>query len=540
MIAALYVRVSTLNQVDRDSLSNQESRLKAYCEANGYIVRDVYKDAGFSAKDTNRPALRRLFKDIKSGKVEAVLVTKLDRITRSLRDLVKLVDFFSENSVKFKSITQNVDSSGPFGRFMRDLLGLIAQLEREVTAERVAEDMHHRALLGKWNGGIIPYGYTTQRRAAQQLRASGLDEHHAAMEAASLFPQPKKLYLDEEEAAVVREIFSDYISGRSLRKVTHGLNSKGVRTRNGAPWAASSVRRVLTNPTYVGKIWYGKRKVDPQTGKLHPVSREEWKVSEGEHQAIVSQDAFDQAQAILASNFSKPTRAHNTYLLAGLLRCGKCGGPMHGYTFTKKTSGKTYAYYKCHNCASKGKAVCEGMTVQARPLEDFVVKTLMELSENTQFLGDKEKMLSALKEEAERLSSGRNDGIERLRVEDERLQARLDTLLEKLELGLIDDADFDKRYRGLKEALARNRMAREKLDEAAEQPGAALDALNASFDEIASFGRNWDFLDEQGRKLKIQTVVKQIDVFKDRVDMQVFLDVDEVSRMDRGSWPPPG
>jgi site-specific DNA recombinase len=539
MNAGLYVRVSTTNQIDRDSLSTQESRLRAYCEANGYGIHEVYIDAGYSAKDTNRPALRKLFRDIEAGRVQAVLVTKLDRITRSLRDLVKLVEFFASHSVKFISITQNVDSSGPFGRFMRDLLALIAQLEREVTAERVSEDMHHRALLGKWNGGIIPYGYTTQQRAAKELVEAGMDEHQAASEATRRFPQPKKLYMDEQEASVVSEIFQSYIDNRSLRKTTHLLNSRGIKTRNGAAWASTSVRRILTNPTYMGKTWYGKRKTNSDTGRLESVSPKEWKISPGEHEAIVSEETFNEAQEILASKARKPTRAHNSYMLAGLLRCGKCGGTLHGYTFTKKNSGKTYIYYKCHNYASKGRSVCTGMTVPSRPLEEFVVQTLMDLSKDRNFLNDKEKMLTTLREECEGASTRRGAEIEKLIAEEKQLQSKLDTLLAKLEDGLIDDEDFSQRYHKIKQTLADNKIMQEQHQQGAERPEAALDALNASFEEIASFGNNWDFLDDEGKRLKIQTVVREIEVFKDKINMQVFLDVDDVYRTDRGSWPPP-
>ncbi|MEW6664101.1 MAG: recombinase family protein [Thermodesulfobacteriota bacterium] len=538
MIAAIYTRVSTLDQVERDSLSTQESRLRAYCEANGHTIHGLYRDEGYSAKDTNRPAIKRLFSDIKAGRIQLVLVTKLDRITRSLPDLLKLVDFFSEHSVKFVSITQNVDSSGPFGRFMRDLLGLIAQLERQVTAERVSEDMRHRALQGKWNGGVIPYGYTTRPRAVRELTESGMDEHQALAESASLCPEPKKLYIDEKEAAVVRDIFRTYSETRSLRKTTHLLNSAGIRTRNGLPWSATSVRRILTNPTYLGKVWYGKRKSNPENGKLTPVAEKDWQVSAGLHDPIVSEEVFGAAQAVLDTNVNKPTRAKNTYLLSGLIWCGKCGGRMHGYTFTKKGTDATYIYYKCHNNASKGRSVCEGLTVQARPLEDFVVKTLMDLSKDRHFLNDREEMLTTLREEAGKAASGRSDELARLEAEERQIQAKLDTLLEKLESGLIADDDFTRRYEPLKARLAENRAGQAKAESVASAPDAALAALSASFDEVASFGKNWDFLDDGGKRMKLQTVVKEIKVLKDTIDMKVFLDVEEAGRMVRDSWQP--
>jgi len=539
MFAGLYIRVSTLNQVDRDSLSTQESRLRSYCEANGFQVYKVYKDAGLSAKDTKRPALEELIGDIKSGKVEAVLVTRLDRITRSLKDLLSLVELFHEHGVKFVSITQNIDSSGPFGRFMRDLLGLIAKLEREVTAQRVSEDMHHRALQGKWNGGVIPFGYTTRQRVAKELETTGMAKEEALLEASRSVPEGKRLYPDEKEVEVVREIFSNYLNTRSLRGTTNRLNSLGMRTRNGALWAASSVRRILTNPTYAGRTWYGKRRTHPETGRLEKAPAEEWSIVDGEHEGLVTAEDFKEAQEILHSIERKPTRAFRTYLLSGILRCGQCGTRMHGYTFVKKSSGETYRYYKCHRYVTQGKAACPGMTVAAGKIEDFVVRTLMELSDDRPFLNDKERMLATLREECEKTMGGKDEELQRLAAAERELQARLDTLLEKLETGTIEDEDFRARYQKLKQALSENRLRHAELAETAVRPEVALEALNASFEEIASFGSGWDFLDDEGKRLKVQTVVKEVTLHKDRVDLQVFLDVDDVTHTVRDSLPPP-
>jgi site-specific DNA recombinase len=532
-LAALYIRVSTMNQVDRDSLSTQESRLKAYCEANGFRVYKVYKDAGASGKDIKRTGLESLMDDAKRGKFNVVLVTALDRITRSLRDLIKLVDFFDETNIRFVSITQNIDSSTSFGRFMRDLLGLIARLEREVVAERVAGDMHHRALLGKWNGGIVPYGYTTYQRITDELTDSGTAEEDARKTAGEIAPEPKKLYPDQKEADVVRRIFNTFIETRSIRKTTHTLNSLGIKTRRRKAWASSTIHRILSNPTYTGKIWYGKRKTDVETGKLRPVEQNEWKVVGGHHEPIVDEALFKKAQDVLKSIFQKPTRAYHTYLLSGLLRCGKCGGVMHGYTFAKKSSGKEYRYYKCHNYGSKGPSICSGMTVQTEKLDNFVIQTLANLSKDKPFLQDKEKMLSALREEVEPLAKRQN--LEALRKTEKELENRIETLVEKLEAGLIDDIDFRKRYEKLKSQLSENRLAQESTAEQEDLQQVAYEALSASFEEIASFGKNWEFLDDQAKARKISTIVREINVLKEKVEMQVFLDVNEVSRTDRDS-----
>ena len=528
--AALYVRVSTMHQVDRDSLNTQETRLKNFCASNGLEVYRVYRDEGVSAKDTKRPELERLLDDVQRGKVGAVVVNALDRITRSLRDLLRLVDFFAENNVRFISITQSIDSSTAVGRLMRDLLGLLARFEREVDSERVATGMHHRALLGKWNGGVTPYGYTTFQRVLEELVEKGSPEEEARKKARAQAPEPKKLYPDPAEAEVVKRIFETFLLTRSVRKTTHTMNGLGMKTRAGGAWVASSVHRVLTSPIYVGKILYGKRKADIETGKLKKVQRAAWKVAQGNQEALISEDLFREAKAIMESRYQKPTRAFRTYLLSGLIRCGLCGGPMHGYTFRKKVSGKVYVYYKCHYRSSKGPTVCKGLTVPAKGLEEFVVKTLTDLSKDQVFLQDKEKMLAAVTEQAR--PEQRQEDAERLKKAEKELQGRIDTLLEKLEAGLIQDEDFRKRYESLKAQLRENRAAQEKASDTMDLSRIASEALNASFEEISSFGKNWEFLDEQARAAKIGTIVKRIKVFENKVEMQVYLDVKEVFRTD--------
>jgi vacuolar-type H+-ATPase subunit I/STV1 len=206
---------------------------------------------------------------------------------------------------------------------------------------------------------------------------------------------------------------------------------------------------------------------------------------------------------------------------------------MHGYTFAKKSSGKQYVYYKCHNYGSKGESVCTGMTVPAKELEDFVVKTLNDLSRDRPFLQDREKMLAVLREEAKPHKA--KESLERLKKQERELEAKVETLLEKLESGLIEDLDFKKQYEKRKAELRENRLSQEKISDSGDLGRVAYEALNASFEEISSFGKNWEFLDDQARATKISTIVKEIKVHEDKLDMQVYLDVKDVFRTDRGS-----
>ena len=530
MKAALYVRVSTLNQIERESLSTQEERLKAYCKANDIQDYKIYKDAGISAKDIRRPALEQLMQDIEQEKVNIVVVTKLDRITRSLKDLIGLMELFEKEKTKFISITQNIDTTGPMGRFMLNLLGSVAQVEREMTAERVAEDMLHRALSGKWNGGPVPYGYTIRQRIINELGAKGVSEDKAVKEAARKAPEAKRLYVDKEESVIVKRIYEMYLEEKSLRGVTNRLNAEGYKTRKSMLWASASMLRILTNPTYTGRIWYGKRKTS-LSGKLKNVPKEKWQIVKGEHERIISDNVFYQVQDIIGERSFKKTRAEKTYLLSGLLRCGKCHGTMYGYTYRKKyksrETGKTkvteYFWYKCHNNASKGSTVCEGITLPGNELEDFVVKELMKLSKDRKFLNDKKKMMKVLEEKLKPKHSADRD-LKRLVAEEGNLEERKQVLIEKLETRVIDDITFKKEFDRMKKLLQVNQEAQAKVKSFAKNSELNKIALNASFEQLADFGNNWEFLDIEGRKARLQVVVKEIIVNDGKIDIKVFTD----------------
>jgi len=302
-LVGLYVRVSTLNQVDKDSLKTQEERLIAYCKANEISGFEVYRDAGFSAKDTKRPALESLMKNIKDEKIRGVFVVKLDRITRSIKDLILLTEFFNKHNIKFVSISESIDTSTAMGRAMQNLLGIFAQLEREVTAERVAIDMQHRAARGKWNGGIVPYGYTTQKLLMKKFKKNGIDIKRAL----EICPEEKKLFVDPEEAPVIGRIFETFLKSNSVRKTTIELNNRGIKTRRGQLWSKTTIHRILGSPLYAGFLTYGKRKTDPVSGRLIKQDKETWTIVEGEQDPIIPVEIFEKIQNLLSQNQGKPT-----------------------------------------------------------------------------------------------------------------------------------------------------------------------------------------------------------------------------------------
>ena len=466
-IIAGYIRVSTEMQIDKDSIVNQEDRIKEFAKSRDRECR-IYKDSGISAKDQERPAFKSMLEAIEFGQIDTVVVTKLDRITRSLKDLLFLKDFFEQHSVAFIALTQNLDTATPMGRFSFYVLGLVAQLEREVTAERVAEVMRSRAHKKKWNGGVIPFGFTSQKRLynewffeyaknnsgidledkqklkrhLQELKQDQTLRSQAQAFAEKQIPDSKELIIDQKEAKVVKQIYDYYLSCKSFRGVTHRLNSNGFRTRKGVTWAGTSIRRILQNPNYYGALTYNKRRIKGKTSTPRP--KEEHIIVEGVFEPIISKETFDEVQAIIEQQKPIAPRAKSSpYLLTGLVRCGYCNSRMYGYTNEdRRKPGRIYRYYRCNGHAHKGNAVCKGNTIDLKFLETSLINELKE------FKLKPEKLKSRVAEH----NSNFADDFYPLQEQQSQLQSNIQALEKKVmrlfslyEDELIDKVQFKER-----------------------------------------------------------------------------------------------
>lgn len=314
---AIYVRVSTQEQAKEGySIQEQIDRLTKYCEAMGWEVYKVYTDPGFSGGDTNRPGLQAMIKDIKKGRVNKVVVYKLDRLSRSQKDTLNLIeDEFLKTGVDFVSMSENFDTSTPFGRAIVGILAVFAQLEREQIKERMAMGKEARAKEGKWNGGQnSPLGYDY------------IDG---------------ELIINAFEALQVKEMFELASQNVSSYKITELFNEKGYNTRYGT-WESSTIRRSLRSKVYLGYTKYN----------------DTW--NKGTHDPIISQELYDQVQSILdkrADDYNS-SRGHgkiNSYL-GGYLFCSHCHGKYTKITSKrKKPSGEGYYVYEFFGCNSRTK-----------------------------------------------------------------------------------------------------------------------------------------------------------------------------------------
>lgn len=343
---AIYTRVSTDIQAEEGfSLSAQLDRLRLYCESQDWEVHSVYTDEGISAKNMDRPALRRLIDDAKSKQIDVVLVYKLDRLTRNLIDLNELLQTFDKYGVSFKSATESYDTTTAMGRLLINIVGSLAQWERENLAERTKMGQVEMTRQGRWSGGRPAFGYRYE---------------------------DGQLIVDEKQAEIVREMFERYNRGEGVRKLLQWLNNPSdPKDSPRGRWTLNAVKYVLRNPLYAGMLRYGYR--DP-SGKR----KEEFIVAEGNHEAVITLDDWRTANEIREKRKTNPSRSGTgTYAFTGIARCGLCGSAMSGLTTYKKNKNESPArrYYICGEKAHSG--LCELPRIREEVIENQVLAAIM-------------------------------------------------------------------------------------------------------------------------------------------------------------------
>ena len=347
---AIYTRKSTAIGLEQEfnSLDAQREACEKYIESQGHqgwrAVSEQYDDGGYTGANLERPAFMRLMDDMDAGKIDVIVVYKVDRLSRSLLDFAQVMDRFNRAGVAFVSVTQNFSTADAMGRLTLNMLMSFAEFEREMIAERTRDKIAAARRKGKWTGGAVPLGYDV------------VDKH---------------LVVNDLEAVVVREIFDLYLQHRSALSVMRILNemgritkrhkAKNGKVRKARAWAKDSVLRVLRNPIYAGFM--------PYRDEIH----------EGEHAAIVDRNVFARAQAILDGHGVKKLRrnANPSYILRGLLKCGTCGKSYTPGSTTKK-SGKEYRYYRCVTRDKEGIRACVSRPLPADAIEEFVIARIRE------------------------------------------------------------------------------------------------------------------------------------------------------------------
>lgn len=360
--AAIYIRVSTNHQVDRDSLPLQREELINYAK---YVLNitdyEVFEDAGFSAKNTDRPAYQKMMKLVRSGVFSHILVWKLDRISRNLLDFASMYDELKRLGVIFISKNEQFDTSTAMGEAMLKIILVFAELERKMTSERVTATMLSRASKGIWNGGRIPYGYS----------------YDFEERIFSIVPEEQKNIL----------LMCDlYESSNSLLYVSRKLNEQGCRTRAGNLWSPVQVRKILTNPFNTGAYVYNQKSM--RTGTQVSNQEKDIVVIENHHPALFSKERQVKITARLTRNAKSRTGAHNslnrknTHVFSGLIFCENCG--MMLTSSVGKKLAKDGWRPSVYLCPSKRRHISEGChDTTDSSVGEFVINFIMNML-NTQ------------------------------------------------------------------------------------------------------------------------------------------------------------
>ena len=468
--AAIYCRVSTDKQFDKGgSLETQEERCRAYCERNEYDVIGFYKDVE-SGGTLKREEFQRIFADAESGKFEVLVVTKIDRLSRSMKDYYSKIINFEKFNVRIAAIDQpEFSTAGATGNFLRNILMAAAEFERDMIKQRTSEGMRAKIAKGEWHGGPLPLGYENNK-------------------------EEKRLVVNETEAELVKRIFNYYLENRSSKTTANRLNSEGFKTKKGSLFTTTGILKIIQNPVYIGKF---KLSVDGTVGLVN-----------GLHRPIIIEKIYQQATEIRESNRVNTyinKKLPNEALFTSILRCGHCGSMLTTHSTTKK--GRKYTYYRCLNAMKRSPDACPIKQVGSMDIEILGIGLLKTLGRDR----------NALKYVLENASKHNEEEIEKYntflkhltseKAEAQRKRQRLMQIMEENEearLNTIID-----RVREHEESITKIEiqiLSTGKAIEALKQPIEELDRLSTEYNY---FWKRWIDLNNKDRRKAIKTLVKE-------------------------------
>lgn len=471
-VVDLYIRVSTTEQAEEGySVGEQEVRLRSYCSAYGYIINAVHIDPGFSGATMERPGIKKVIKDVREGKCKKVIVWKLDRLSRSQKDtMILLEDVFMAYNCNFVSLTENFDTSSPIGRCIIGILSAFAQMERENLKIRTAMGRHARIMKGHFHGSHAPIGYKF---------ATGSND----------------LVVDPYTSKLIREVFRRFISGESIISISNYMTE--TYGNNLYDWSRNTaVRRILKNPVYMGDVTLGKERC------------------KGIHEPLVSETDWYLAAALLEHNKNLDKRSYSfkaagtttDNLLTGLLFCGDCGARMYARKVSRSEPIKKK--YICHSVARTSKAMIksDNCTNRLHPytveqLDDIVIGEIMNLSLDRSYFD------SMVVEMSEQPSDEMEGYEERL----EEIERQIERLLNLYQSGIIELSEIQERVSDLKDEKEKIQAEIERQEAPAAVP------LDIAWDNIASLSALMESGDSEAVHRIIHTLVDKVVVLNNDV-----------------------
>lgn len=399
-VNAIYSRKSKFTGKG-ESIENQIELCRQYLQvqvgAEAAAAAVVYEDEGFSGGTLERPQFKKMMASARKGEISAIIVYRLDRISRNIGDFAKLIEELNELEISFVSIKERFETDNPMGRAMMYIASVFSQLERETIAERIRDNMHELAKTGRWLGGITPTGFTSEK--IERVTLDGKTRKAC------------KLKLIPEESEMILTIFRKFEEVNSLTKTDEFLLEHGFRTKNNKPFTRFAIRGILTNPVYMiadhdayvyltengvdlfsreeefdgehGMMIYNRTIQKPgKSNQTRPMP--EWIASVGKHPGLIPGANWVHIQKMLNLNSNKAYRKprSNVALLSGILFCGSCGGYMRPkLTNRANAQGETIYTYLCEYKERSRGQCCKIKNVNGNILDATIIAEMKKLSE---------------------------------------------------------------------------------------------------------------------------------------------------------------
>lgn len=479
---AAYIRWSTDDQAQGTTLEVQKAACEYYIRSQGWNFRDdlVFVDDGYSGATLDRPGLKALREAVAGGRVECVVMYTLDRLSRSVADTVDLVLKEWEGKCHVRCVQQPIDTSQPTGKMFFYMLASYAEFERDMIRMRTLGGKQRRAKEGANAGWRYNYGYKKLKKGTYEI--------------------------EPDEAEVVRWLFREYVAGKSFKQLAIELNRKGIPSPEGKIWNPTSVRSVITNPVYIGRIEYGKEKRVLREGKVTYLrsSVPRYAAVDGAVPPLVGRELWEEVQRRRRERARVHRRSlASAYLLSGLARCARCGARIVGVT------AKGVRFYRCTGRRQFGDDYCDSAVIRADVVEGAV---LQKLKEELQGEAVREALVSVLRQYEEERKAAQAHLALLLSQRNSVVQARkrLDQAFDK---GDLDPKLYCRREQELAQKL-------EEVNRQVAEAEAKLRQLQASapdpeaVEKLASRVDAWDFLSDQEKKALFRDAVGEVKVYR--------------------------
>ena len=510
---AIYCRVSTIEQAEEGySIDEQNIKIREYCEREGHEIYNLYEDRGISGKNiTNRPGIKQLLDDATKDKFDLVIVWKLNRISRKLLDILNIVELLNKYNIAFRSLTESFETETPSGKLQLNIMGAIGEFERETIAENVNLGLTARARDGRWCGGIV-LGYDLV-----EIPNEGKKRRNTILK------------INEAEANTVRRIFDLYSQGYGYKAVVNRVNNEGHKSKKNRAFAVSTIKEILQNPVYIGKIRYNVRqdwsKKRRNNINANPI------LSDGIHEPIIDMETWNKVQVILKERSKKHNKIYDSeFPLTGILRCPVCGAGMTINRSTSKRKDGTRRineYYSCGNWKNKGTAVCNSNSIRVELADEYVLNKIMELINDESIL---RKVIDNINKNKSTKLKPILEQLEQINKEIEKLTDKKNKNIELFEDGILDKSELSIRVKVINDDIEKLKYREQELKQdlqLAEGDPIPFELVNEVMQRFKEVFLNMST--SQQRKQLIHLLVSKITINKEReidsIEIQINDDV---------------